>query len=309
MRKSLAVILILGLLVALAVPAFAAEGTDYDALFAEAAEDGEDPLIDALIDDPAAFLEALAFQSKEVQHTVIYTMADGAGIDEWTVLRYLINWATEDRELTESETNTIAALRYAINYEDYAFLRAYKSGEELDALMKESLTSDGWYSEWLSNVWAEAIKGDAIGFVRTFAAQEEKVQQRVLGQMPYHCTWTLGNVLIDILKALKTAELTDAEAAAVDALLAELAETPAPVVAVDPDPKELAAYLAKRGSAQQEPSQEPEPTQPETTRAPTESPAPTEPTQEGISAGWLVLVPVGFAAGFLAGRMKKKKEI
>lgn len=304
MRRIVAVILFMGLLFSIAVPAFAAEETDYDVLFDGADESGREPLMDALVEDPAAFLEALAFQKQETQHIVIYTMAREASIDEWPVVRYLIAWATDGRELTKSEKNTVDALRYAIDYADYSFQRAYKSGEELDAILKDAIKADGWYAEQLSSEYAEAIKGDVKGFLSCLAAQEEAVQQSVVSLMSIHCYWTMGNVLQDILNGVDKAALTDAEAKAVDALLAELNETPAPVVAVDPDSEELAAYLAKRQPAQ------PEPTQPEMTQAPTEAPVPTgpKPSQEGISGWWLVLVPLGVAVGYVAGAGRKKKE-
>lgn len=309
MNRLFAVCLLAGLLLVLTVPVFAAEGTDYDALFAKAAEDGEDPLIDAMVADPVTFLEALSFQNQEIQQTVINVMAEGASISEWTVIRYLISWAVEGRELAKSEESVIAALRYAINYADYRFLRAYKSGYELKALMEESLTADGWRSEALSNEFAEAIKGDAAGFVRTLVAQEEKVRERVLGLMPYHCYWEMGNVLIDILNGIDKGVLTAEEAATVDALLEKLKDTPEPAKAVDPDPQELAAYLAKKAPQ----TQVTVPTVPkETAPAPTQ-PTLTAPVQEpeaasGISGWWLVLVPLGVAAGYLAGAGRKKKE-
>ncbi len=309
-KKSIAVCLLLGLLMVLAVPAFATEKTDYDGLFAYASEGGKKQLMDALVEDPVAFLEALAFQPQDVQHVVIYTVAREASIEEWTVVRYLISWATDGRELTQSEKNLVAALRYAIDYADYSFLRAYKSGDALDALLKESMTGHAARLEGISCELGEAIKGDAVGFVRALASQEEKVRERVLALMPYHCSWTMGNVLIDILNGIDQETLTAQEAATVDALLEQLAETPVPVVAVDPVPSELAMYLSKREPAQPEPTQEPEPTQTEATQAPTEEPSAgkTEPAEKGISLWWLVLIPIGTIAGFLIGKAGKIKE-
>ena len=78
---------------------------------------------------------------------------------------------------------------------------------------------------------------------------------------------------------------------------------------MDPDPQELAAYLAKKTPQ----AQGTEPTLPkETVPAPTQ-PVPTEPVQEpevasGISGWWLLLVPVGIGAGYLLGKGRKKES-
>lgn len=308
MKRFIIVCLLTGLLLMLAVPVLAAEETDYDTLFARASVNTIYDLLKAFFSAPAEFTEALAYQDKDTQQWVINTLADASAEEQIRAIWCALLLIGTDEGLTQSEQNTQNALRYAIGYRVYSLPAEYKSGDALVALLEESMTGDAARLEGISYELGEAIKGDAAGFVRALASQKEKVWQRVLGLMHNHCNWTMGNVLTDILNGIDKEALTAEEVATVDALLEELKDTPGPVKTVDPDPKELAAYLAKKAPQ----DQVTEPTVPkETTPAPTQ-PVPTEPAQEqeeasGISGWWLLLVPVGAGVGFLLGKGRKRK--
>ena len=308
MKRFIIVCLLTGLLLMLAVPVLAAEETDYDTLFARASVNTIYDLLKAFFSAPAEFTEALAYQDKDTQQWVINTLADASAEEQIRAIWCALLLIGTDEGLTQAEQNTQNALRYAIGYRVYSLPAEYKSGDALVALLEESMTGDAARLEGISYELGEAIKGDAAEFVRALASQKEKVWQRVLGLMHNHCNWTMGNVLTDILNGIDKEALTAEEVATVDALLEELKDTPGPVKTVDPDPKELAAYLAKKAPQ----DQVTEPTVPkETTPAPTQ-PVPTEPAQEqeeasGISGWWLLLVPVGAGVGFLLGKGRKRK--
>jgi len=308
LNRIFAVCLLTGLLLVLAVPVFAAEEADYDTVFARASANSIYDLLEAFFSAPVEFTEALAYQDKDTQQRVINTLADASTEEQIRAIWCALLLIGTDEELTQSEQNTQNALRYAIGYRVYSLPSAYKNGDALVALLKESMTGDAARLEGISYEIGEAIKGDAVDFVRALTAQEEKVRERVLGLMPYHCNWTMGNVLIDILNGIDKETLTAEEAAMVDALLEKLKDTPEPVKAVDPDPQEVAAYLAKKDQQ----SAEMEPTAPkETVPAPTQ-PAPTEPAEEavsesGISGWWLLLAPVCAGLGFYLGKRSKKE--
>ena len=309
MNRFLAVCLLAGLLLMLAVPVFAAEEADYGTVFARASTNSIYDLLEAFFSAPVEFMEALAYQDKDTQQSVIKTLADASTEEQIRAIWCALGLIGTEEDLPQSEKNTHNALRYGIGYRVYSLPSAYKSGDALDALLKESMTGHAARLEGISSELGEAIKGDAVGFVRALTAQKEEIQARVLGLMPYHCYWTMGNVLIDILNGIDKETLTAEEAAVVDALLEKLKDTPEPVKAVDPDPQELAAYLAKKAPQ----AQVTEPTLPkETVPAPTQ-PVPTEPVQEpevatGISGWWLLLVPVGIGAGYLLGKGRKKES-
>lgn len=305
MKRCLVFCLLVGLLLMLAMPAYAAEKMDYGALFAGVEEKGWKPLNDALVEDPVAFLEALAFQSKDVQQLVINTMTYDSPVDR-QVLLFLIDWAKEGRELTESEKSMLAAFRYAIEYRYHSFQRAYKTGDELVKIMQEAPQSDGYYSEHLGGEYAEAIKGDTIGFVRALAAQDAEVKRCVPRLLMIEALWEMGNVLTDLLNGIDRTILTEDESAVVDDLLEiGLKETKAPVMAVGPDPDELAAYLKRKEHA----VENPQVTVPVTTQPQATEPDPgKEPVSEsGISGWWLLLAPVCAGLGFYLGKRSKKE--
>ena len=255
MKKLLALLLAVSILLCCTASAFAAEDEiDYEELFAQTPGDYTfHNLLNALLRDPRRFIKELAFCDAGTQYRVQLSLIySNYAKEEKRAVNYLfrdVQLRQPYGSLTKSESALIDALVYS-----------YSAGQIYNYLSEDALTelfqdivnaSTSAGQEDLAYQLAGAMVASGTTFLDCFRKESPAVQDEILRLLEIYNHSYVGTTLVESLQQLR-GYIPNAYAgdpteyyALIDRILAVLNDVPDPITFVGPDPDELAQWKAE----------------------------------------------------------------
>ena len=309
--------------------------TDYSAFFDTAAatiQAGVDfytmrelsmKMYEAIIFDPRAFVEELAYREAWLQQAIADGMAEtlydsyldtAAGVvamliynaTSWDSQRYGLPMLYDDPSISEKKLLDFFTCRFYVTQ----CSRPQEYRDDYYTLFQEGHTAVEAYLESHSfHLW-QSLKETPLPFLRALLQQDEQTQAMVIKNILFYRTNPRGVVLINVLEETQTCEnLSEAEKELITSLIEGLADAKACVTATGPDPQELAARNAQKEPDIAQPAPEiPSESQPSTMTAPVGEAEPTvpgaidKPNSTKNSVLFAVFIFLSLVGGFLLGR-------
>lgn len=308
-------------------------GTDYSAFFDTAAstiQAGADvydlrflsmKMYEAIIFDPRAFVEELAFREAWLQQAIADGMAESLhdiyldtaaqvlgtlryNAGSWDSQRYGLPVLYDDPTISEKNLLDFFLCRfYVVQYS-----RPQEYRDDYYTLFQEGYTEV--HTESHSFLLWKSLKETPLPFLRALLQQDEQTQAMVIENILFYRYSPRGVVLINVLEETQTCEnLSEAEKDLITLLTEGLAEAKACVTATGPEPQELAARNVQKEPDKAQPAPEiPNESQPSATTAPVAEAKPTVPvaidkpdsTKNSVLAAVFILLSL--LGGFLLGR-------